>query len=76
MEELVEIREGVSVNPWLARKVYAALLEVLRLSDELTVAVDAAADDIEGFRRPSEVLKELGPAVYEANYFVHEVAGL
>lgn len=51
----------------VSREKLEALRKVLRLADELTVAVDAETEDIGGHRPSGRILRELGPAVDKAN---------
>lgn len=50
------------------------LLDVLRLADELTSALDNEAEDIGGQRPSGVIVRELGPAVDAANEAVTEAA--
>ena len=50
----------------ISKKQLERLERVLDLADELCVAVDLAADDIGGSRPINEILRDLGPAVDDA----------
>jgi len=52
------------------------LLNVLRLADEYTNAVENEAIDVGGYRPSGEILRELGPAVDEANKAVEKEASV